>query len=172
MNDAANERSCGCGMPDRWVASPHFPVEFDERMNEYTLVNPNGARAVMRYCFWCGGKLPESKRGDFFTTPSKSEMAEVHSLLKEAQSHEDVVKVLGPPDEVHNLGGYFGRKGKDTSFARWEQHYKYTTRWKSFVVYVPVIAEGQFSYSIHGHDLSGQSKAEELTSDRQPPQIE
>lgn len=173
MDDTTTERSCECGMPDQWVVDPHFPVEFDERMNEYNLVIRDGSRAVMEYCFWCGGKLPEAKRGDFFTTPSETEMAEVRSLLKGARSHEDVRRVLGPPDEIYDGGGFDQNKSTGAILACWEQSYRYTTRWKTLVLWVPVITEGQFSYAIHGHYLPGKSEPDELASDdRQPPQCE
>src|SRR4051794_25901079 len=106
-------KNCECGHPERWVVDPHFPVEFDERMNEYHLVH-KGARWQMRYCFWCGGRLPESKRGTFFTKPDDAEMAEVRALLKGAKSHEDVLRILGPPDEVCNMGGFTGDKATGT----------------------------------------------------------
>ncbi len=150
---ANDERACECGHPDRWVVDPHFPVEFDEKMNEYQLVH-EGARAVMHYCFWCGGRLPESKRGSFFTTPDAAEVAEVESLLRGAKSHEDVLHILGPPDEIRDMaGGESDMKGR--ILARWEQHYRYSTRWKTLVLQVPVILEGRFRYSIHGHYLGG-----------------
>jgi hypothetical protein len=152
---ASDELRIGdCGMPDRWVVDPHFPVEFDEEMNEYHVVH-KGARAQMRYCFWCGGRLPESKRGTFFTTPDMAEMAEVEALLKGAKSHEDVVRILGPPDEVHDLGGFTKDKATGGVVARWDQHYRYSTRWKTVVLHVPVLLEGRFYYSIHGHYLGG-----------------
>jgi len=138
-------------MPERWVVDPHFPVEFDREMNEYHLVH-KGARAVMRYCFWCGGRLPASKRGAFFTTPKKSEMAEVRSLLKGAKSHEDVVGVLGPPDKTVDLGGS-SRKPNGEILCRWRQQLLYSTRWKTLVLHVPVVIDGRFEYSIHGHYL-------------------
>lgn len=64
----SESKSCECGFPKRWFADPTWPVEFDERMNEYNLVH-DGAKAIMRYCYWCGGRLPDSKRDNFFTTP-------------------------------------------------------------------------------------------------------
>ena len=99
-----NEVDCECGMPARCAANPMIPIEFDEKMNEYHLVR-DGSETQMRYCFWCGGRLPESNRGLFFTTPSESEKAEVKELLKGARSHDDVLSILGPADEFLNLGG-------------------------------------------------------------------
>jgi len=149
---SVDDRICECGKPARWANDPHFPVEFDAEMNEYHMVR-DGAKALMLYCSWCGGRLPESKRGTFFTTPDPAEMAEVESLLKDVDSHEDVVRLLGPPDEIHELGGSDWDKATGAVLARWDRHYRYSKRWKSLVLYVPVIIEGRFSYMIHGHDL-------------------
>ena len=123
-------------------------------MNEYQLVR-DGARATMRYCFWCGGRLPESKRGSFFTTPDPAEMAEVQSLLQGAKSHEDVLQILGPPDEILEFGGSEFEKATGLVLSRWEQHYQYATRWKTLVLEVPIVLEGRFTYSIGGHYLGG-----------------
>jgi hypothetical protein len=147
------QRICDCGGPERWVRDPHFPVEFDEQMNEYHLVR-DGARALMRYCFWCGGRLPESRRGSCFTTPSAAEMAEVKGLLDGAKTHEDVLRILGPPDEFRDMGGGVIDKTSGAVLSRWDQHYAYTKRWKTLVVYVPITLEGRFGYSIHGHDIN------------------
>ena len=61
-------------MPDRWASDPSFPVVFDIEMNEYAVVHaPNQqTQAIMRYCFWCGGALPDSKRGMFFMEPDRA----------------------------------------------------------------------------------------------------
>ena len=157
-------RICQCGAPEWWIADPHIPVEFDERMNEYGIVR-DGSWTVMRYCFWCGGKLPESKRGDFFTTPSEAELAEVRALLKGCKSHEDVARVLGPPDDVVDMGGQQARKATEPLFARWKQHYRYTTRWESLQVYVPVMIEGGFCYMVRGHYLPNNTDINPLGTD-------
>ncbi len=152
---ASNDvRICKCGHPERWSNDPHYPIEFDVQMNEYHLVR-DGARAIMRFCFWCGGRLPESKRGTFFTTPHDVEMAEVTALLQDAKSHEDVLAVLGPPDEVLDLGGSDIEKATGAIHSRWSQHFRYTSRWKTLVLEVPVVLEGRFTYSICGRDLDG-----------------
>ena len=147
----SEERLCECRHPERWIADPHFPIGFDEEMNEYYIRFEKGGQAIMRYCFWCGGSLPKSKRGALFTTPSELEMVEVQTLLQDAKSHEDVLRILGPPDEVVELGGSF--TGPDNTISTWDSHYLYAKRWETLVLKVPKIREGRFSYSMSGHCL-------------------
>jgi hypothetical protein len=140
-------------MPARAAANPMIPVEFDEKMNEYHLVR-DGAETQMRYCFWCGGRLPKSKRELYFTKPSAFEIAEVEELLKDARSCEDVLRILGPADELRDLNGCSATPGHKY-FSRWNQTYVYKSRWKSLQLNVPLVIEGRFQWGIHGHPLSG-----------------
>jgi hypothetical protein len=146
------ERSCECGMPARCATNPMIPVEFDEEMNEYHLVR-DGAETQMRYCFWCGGHLPKSNLDLFFTRPSESEMAEVKELLKDARSHDDVLRILGPADELCDSNGSSATPGH-IYYSRWNQTYLYTTRWNTLELWVPLVIEGRFHWTIHGHPLN------------------
>lgn len=146
MDKSSEERPCKCGHPARWIFDPHYPVEFDEQMNEYHLVR-DGARAVMRYCFWCGGRLPESKRGMFFTMPDKAEMDEIHSLLANTKSLADVFRILGPPDEtLESPGSQIGR-GRA---IYWERTHRYSTRWKSLHLDFADLPDGPLLSTISG----------------------
>ena len=93
---------CNCGFPEKWAQAPSFPVRFNAELNEYHLVYGESQRwcHTMHYCFWCGGRLPESKRGELFTDPDKREMDEVRSLLAGAKSSADVFRILGKPDST------------------------------------------------------------------------
>jgi hypothetical protein len=139
-------------MPARSAANPLIPVEFDEKMNEYHLVR-DGAETIMRYCYWCGGRLPKSKRELYFTKPSASEIAEVEELLKDAHSVDDVLRILGTADELLDLNGSFATPGHKY-FCRWDQVYVYKFRWKTLQLRVPLVIEGRFRWIIHGHHLS------------------
>jgi len=147
-----NEVHCECGKPAKYAADPMIPVEFDEKMNEYHLVR-DGAKTIMRYCFWCGGRLPDSKRDLFFTKPSESEKAEVSELLKAAKSHDDVLRILGPADELFDGNGGSATPG-DIHYSRWNQTYLYKSRWKTLELWVPLVVEGRFQWWIGGHPLT------------------
>lgn len=151
----SDSRHCQCGDPARWLNNPKYPIEFDEKMNEYHLVR-DGAKILMRYCFSCGGRLADSNRHLLSTTPSESEILEVRDLLKDAKSHEDVLRILGPADEFHDAGGSFGNPG-DAFYSRWDRHYVYLKRWKTLRPIVPVVIEGQFCYLRTGQRLNTNS---------------
>ena len=155
--ESPDAKPCECGHPERWVNDPMVPVGFDEEMNEYYVQLKPGGEAVMHYCFWCGGKLPESRRGSFFTEPSEEEVEEVRLLLREAKSHEDVLRILGPADELCDLNGFMKDPKTGKVMMRWDQHCLYSKRWKTLELHVPLIVEGNFGYSFHGHYIGKKS---------------
>ena len=143
-------KTCECGHPERWAADPTWPVEFDERMNEYNLVH-DGVKAIMRFCYWCGGRLPDSKRGDFFTTPDETELAEVRALLADAKTAEDVFRILGSPDETHDWKEPARPSYVDGKTIRWKRTFRYSTRWKTLILDVYDMPDGRISFSTYGH---------------------
>jgi hypothetical protein len=104
----------------------------------------------MRYCFWCGGRLPESKRGTFFTVPDEVELAEIYSLLANSKSLEDVFRIFGPPDETLDLPGSKIGSGRE---VYWERIHRYSTRWKSLHLDFADLPEGPLCASIGGRYL-------------------
>jgi hypothetical protein len=112
-------------------------------MNEFHLVT-NGMKAVMRYCYWCGGRLPESKRHEFFSEPSDTEKEEVAQLLREAQTIDDARAILGDPDDTfdENAGG--------GSLLKWKRCLRYSRRWQTLVLDVLEMPNGTISYLFCG----------------------
>lgn len=150
MAGEPQERPCDCGTPQRSSADPGCPVEFDSEMNEFHLIHKR-MRAVMRYCFWCGGRLPESKRDQFFSEPSESEKREVSRLLKGVKTIGDARTVLGEPDETFD--GNETEQGE--SSLRWKQMLRYSRRWKTLVLSVMEMADGTISYITCGQFTGG-----------------
>lgn len=101
MDDELRPLPCQCNWPKNAVENPWFPVAYDEEMGEYQLVLDCGARgrgtAILRYCPWCGGFLPKSKRGTFFTTPDDSDVARVRELMQSVKTVSQMFEVLGEP---------------------------------------------------------------------------
>lgn len=60
------ERECA-QHPNRYDC-PDLVVVYDETFDEYGLVVHDGGRSsiLIRYCPWCGARLPESKRDRWF----------------------------------------------------------------------------------------------------------
>ena len=91
-------RYCKCDRLDRWSKSPSIPIRFDPQLNEFLLAFDNGRiEEIFYFCPACGGRLPESKRGELFTTPSEDEIERLHALLRGSNSIAEVVSILGAP---------------------------------------------------------------------------
>jgi hypothetical protein len=151
--DGAEPRLCDCGFPERWARDPSVPIEFNPKVNEYYLVagTKGGMHHVMHYCFWCGGRLPESKRGELFTEPAESEMAQVRAVSAEAKSAADVLRVLGEPDATFD---WVDTDDPELNGAKkWDKCYRYSSRWKTLVVNVMEFSDGSIEWAVHGHFL-------------------
>ena len=131
---------------------PNGSVEFDRSMNEYYLIR-DGTRLIIRYCTWCGGRLQKSRRDLFFTEPSEPEKAEVRELLRNACSHEDVLGILGPADEVSECSGQCATPDH-LYFSRWSHAYVFKTRWRTLELWIAAVIEGEFHYWIQGRPLA------------------
>lgn len=153
-----DQRNCQCGRPQHMVEDPLYPIEFDEQTGEYQIVH-NGVRIFMEYCFKCGGRLPESKRGSLFTTPDENEKAEIADLLRGVRSIDDVVRILGAADETHE--GQLGAVGDATATAMprkgrvipWRQQLDYRERWRSLTLIVHEHPDGSVSYMVGGKHI-------------------
>jgi hypothetical protein len=134
-------------MLDRLAADPKSPVEFDERLNEYHL---KGQReyVIMKYCFWCSGRLPDSRRGELFTEPIDEEMSEVRSIHSRIKTVEDALKLLGPPDETHEWDDEFAQ-GREIE-NQWRQSLVYSSRWDTLVLHVQEMPDGRIAFSVSG----------------------
>jgi hypothetical protein len=135
------------------------PIEFDQRMNEYHIVH-HGVRIYIEYCFNCGGRLPESKRDSYFTTPNENEMAEIEELLRNVRSIPDVIRILGAADDVHKgavdavcetVASDPPRNGR---VLKWKQQLDYRERWVSLTLIVHENVDGSVAYLIAGKQLA------------------
>ena len=141
------------------VEDPLYPIQFDEQTGEYQIVY-NGARIFMEYCFKCGGRLPETKRGNVFTTPDEKELDEVSKLLQGASSIQDVIRVLGAPDKIH-AGDYNTidetaptESTRNCRVRPWKQQLDYREQWPSLWLFVHENPDGSVSYGVTGKHIA------------------
>jgi hypothetical protein len=92
------EEFCSCGLLERWASDSKVAVEFDAKFNEYHVLYGNGVELMLYYCPGCGGRLPESKRGEFFEKLSGVEIDEFRTKLRKLKTIEGVIAVLGAPE--------------------------------------------------------------------------
>ena len=67
---------CECDWLARAAAEPDIPVRFNEQVAEYQLTyGPDGqGRMRLRYCPFCGGAAPKSRRAELFTRLTQAEL--------------------------------------------------------------------------------------------------
>ncbi len=93
----------------------------------------------MYYCFFCGGKLPESKRGTFFVEPSLNEVDDIVELMVGVTHIPSLRAVLGEPDKTELLNDNADIKAR----------YIYNSRWKTLSLIVKEHTDGSITYSLH-----------------------
>jgi hypothetical protein len=121
-------------------------------LNEFHLVH-EGAYALLRYCFICGGRLPESRRGDSFSVPSEAEAEEVRRLIGTVKTLQDVLATLGNPDETFDGESFHGCAA--ASEIRWKRLLRYSSRWKTLVLDVLELPDGGVTYAVSGQYIGG-----------------
>lgn len=111
MSDADDETgaatSCTCGSLDRAAAEPAVPISFDEKTNEFSIIYTDGAiqgSVRIRFCYWCGGAAPRSKRASLFAVVTDAEERRLCDLAGELWTVDEATSRLGPPDEDHAEG--------------------------------------------------------------------
>lgn len=65
---------CECKSLDNYSQDPEIPISFDSKFNEYSIdFGPEKeGKIFLKYCFNCGGLLPESKRGEVLLNQMKN----------------------------------------------------------------------------------------------------
>ena len=95
----AQANKCECQALKKWSKNKIFPIKFDEELNEYHLVEEDGSTNLFYFCPVCGGMLAESRRGDFFVTPSQPAINDIYEKIKNIETVKELINILGIPDE-------------------------------------------------------------------------
>jgi hypothetical protein len=56
----------GCGHMDAHGQNDWGSIRYDARFDEYSIPAGEGVSQCLFYCPWCGEKLPQSKRDEWF----------------------------------------------------------------------------------------------------------
>jgi hypothetical protein len=150
-----NKTFCGCGTVEDLASQRKSPIAFDKNLHEYDLV-VNGGKVHYRmyYCFFCGGALPESKRASLFAEPSAQEMMEVAELISKAKSIEEVIQVLGSPDETVKAPKV---AAGENGMSEVKTHYRYLRRWKTLDLTIREHKDGSIDSAFTGKYLGDSS---------------
>ena len=155
------EEYCTCGSLQRAAETAGAPVKFDKDMNEFLLVHglEGGHDLIMRHCFFCGGKAPESLRDRLFTRLTDDERWRLIDLTKPLKTVEDVIVTLGEPDRDMEVGNSVTRPERDgvpeeTTYYRNLLYYNLS---ETAEVRVTVYPLGEVAFSFTGKSLEKMS---------------
>ena len=143
---------CSCGNPAKWAEDDTFPVEYDSRAGEFSIIHGRSGKArwLMFFCPSCGGRLPESRRQSFFTTPSEEERREVARLLEGIHDIASMQRVLGDPDEVTEWSDTGDTGWEHYGVRKWKRQFSYQKRWKTLVLMAVEEEDSSITFSISG----------------------
>jgi hypothetical protein len=102
--DAGYRRPCRCQALEYLADDPRTPLVFDTKTNEYHITKDPGDRGghfIVRYCFFCGGKAPISKRAELFARIPDEEKRRLSELCKEIRTFDEAIRTFGPAE--HDL---------------------------------------------------------------------
>ena len=157
MPISKTEDYCTCGMLQQAAETAGTPVKFDKEMNEFRLVHDpdNAGGWILRHCFFCGGKAPNSLREYLFMRLTKEERWRLINLTKPLKTVEDVITALGKPDSDMEAGSSITYPEKDgnpeqTTYYR---TLSYRNLSETANVRVMVYPAGQVAFSIGGKAL-------------------
>lgn len=147
----SHEPKCKCGILDRLIeTAPNF-VEFETKFNEYHLLHPQrGGYSMLYFCPACGGQLPLSCRGDFFTKPTEEDRSSVRETMQSIITVEDMLRTLGEPTHTfrHCSSDSCGHKAQ----------YTYAKSWESLELHVQEQFDGSLEFSWGGKELEDANK--------------
>jgi hypothetical protein len=141
------QHKCQCGMPERHAQQSRSPVRFDAELNEFHVVGP-GAVIILRYCYWCGGKLPRSRRSQLFESMDQKEIDGIQAIARELKSLDDAQRLLGAPDETQHrpqAGSGYDRHGAPVEY---ERTLTYRQRWRTVDLQLHEFADGRIACSL------------------------
>jgi hypothetical protein len=127
-------------------------VVFEPEMNEYNLVIGHN-HWIMEYCFSCGGRLPDSRRGDLFLTPSEADVRAVRNAMDGMKTVAEVIAVLGEPDESVNRPESLPPHPKEVV---WRRQLRYSRVWPSLDLTILELPSGEIQYVFSGKEKSAQ----------------
>ena len=84
---------------DRAIGAEGARLSFDPIYDEYELAVLDGYWMLLNYCPFCGVKLRESKRGQYFPDVSAEEHTRLLLLVEDCATRGDVSAKLGEPDK-------------------------------------------------------------------------
>jgi len=146
--DAGNE-FCSCGLLERWAADPKVAVEFDAKFNVYHVLYGNDGQLRLYYCPDCGGRLPESKHGEFFEELSEAEVDEFRTKLRELKTIEEVIAVLGAPQSESGPSNHTAIHKELYNVKDWKRALWFQPAGRTVTICVQEFEDGELGITFH-----------------------
>jgi hypothetical protein len=89
---------CRCRFLERTAAEPNEAITFEEDVNEYHIVRPQGGHWIVVHCPMCGGAAPRSKSHELFATITEAEADRLEELTGSLRTVNEAIALLGKPD--------------------------------------------------------------------------
>jgi hypothetical protein len=154
------ERSCACPDWPKRARDPFFPVWYNEKMNEYIIISGEIAAnsLVVYFCPSCGGRMPKSRRGEFFTIPTDTELAEARTILEGINDVSSMYALLGEPDDVCDwFTDEHGKPLRNPDGATFRCQYTYKSRWKTLRVVIQEWENSELVFYFYGQPKNAES---------------
>lgn len=147
VSEPNNVPDCTCGLLQRLADDTNCSVEFDPITNSFGLRSRDDHWFTpIRYCFQCGGKVPD-RSSELFEVASPDEEQDLLSILQRCSNIDDVVTALGSPDRVVAPNEVeIGAFGSRTSSKPVDGYYQYLRRWKTIDATVLRYSDGTIDF--------------------------
>jgi hypothetical protein len=160
---------CNCKSLQGYSDEINCPIRYDSELDEDNIVYGTH-RIIMYYCFFCGGKLPKSKRGNLCTKPSKTESAKAFNLIRKIKTEKDLIEILGMPDKKISNEDFPDLDKNNQSFPKgWKSHFDYHSKWKTLEIHFQIYDNGNVEGSVCGKYLGRTDSNQEATGNLAPP---
>jgi hypothetical protein len=151
--ESLNEKSleeCVCNKLFDVANDAKVPIEYDARTDEYYLATEDGAKIFFNYCFSCGRYLSKTLGDRFFTVPLDQEINEIKERIKGVVSIENVIRILGEPDEISDDSTSEYQKKKIYSSQDIKRTLIYKSISRTLIVYIQQFADGEIGVLFTG----------------------
>jgi hypothetical protein len=98
-NQSKTAEPCTCDALEDAANEPDCPVEYNARLNEFSIKDRRGGERSIYHCFFCGGAAPTSKRGSSFATIPEEERERIQTLADGLATLDEVIAKYGPPED-------------------------------------------------------------------------
>lgn len=105
--------NCKCKTVQGLIARKMGPFQYDEKMNEYNVVDGK-SKTRLYHCFICGGVISQSMRSEKFYVVENEEMKRIRKLCEELSTIDEAMAKLGNPDYDYPHGSGVGEVDADS----------------------------------------------------------